>query len=110
MANLIDYFSPLQSTIYHIKSIKTSQHSQAPRYTRRLSQAGCRGTHLADALVLLVLFVVAGEQEAAVLARALAAAHVAADHHQVQRVAHTVHVVLLQLRHNPQQRVRMSST
>ena len=48
------------------------------------------GADLADALVLLVLRLVAGEEEAAVLAGSLAAAEVAAKYHQVQGVTHSL--------------------
>lgn len=57
-------------------------------------------THLADGLELLVVVVVAGQQEAPVGARPLAFAQVGADHTQVDRVAHPLQVVLLQLGRN----------
>uniref|UniRef100_A0A182UFZ4 Uncharacterized protein n=1 Tax=Anopheles melas TaxID=34690 RepID=A0A182UFZ4_9DIPT len=58
---------------------------------------GEAGPDLADRLVLLVLLVVAGEQEAPVRAGTLAPAPVAPDHDQIERIAHPGQVVLLEL-------------
>uniref|UniRef100_A0A8W7P931 Uncharacterized protein n=1 Tax=Anopheles coluzzii TaxID=1518534 RepID=A0A8W7P931_ANOCL len=58
---------------------------------------GEAGPDLADRLVLLVLLVVAGEQEAPVRAGPLAPAPVAPDHDQIERIAHPGQVVLLEL-------------
>lgn len=55
-------------------------------------------THLADGLELLVVLVVAGQQEASIGARPLAFSQVGANHAQVHRVAHALQVVFLQLR------------
>lgn len=54
-------------------------------------------THLADRLELLVVFVIAGQQEAPVGARPLAFSQVGANHTQVHRVAHPLQIILLQL-------------
>lgn len=56
-----------------------------------------KNRHLADGLELLVVLVVAGQQEAAVGARPLAFAQVGADHTQVHSVAHALQVILLKL-------------
>lgn len=56
-----------------------------------------KNRHLADGLELLVVLVVAGQQEATVGARPLAFAQVGADHTQVHRVAHALQVILLKL-------------
>lgn len=66
-------------------------------------------THLADGLELLVLVIVACQQEAAVGARPLSFAQVGADHTQVHRVAHALQVVFLQLWRREQLGVRYSA-
>ena len=58
---------------------------------------GEAGADLAERLELLGVRLVAGQQEAAVQPRALAAAQVRADHHHVQRVAHALQVVFFEL-------------
>lgn len=57
----------------------------------------CTETHLADRLELLVVLVVAGQQEAPIGARPFAFSQVGADHAQVHRVANPLQVILLQL-------------
>lgn len=58
----------------------------------------CTNTHLADGLELLVILVVAGQQEAPVGARPLAFSQVGANHTEVHCVAHPLQVVLFKLR------------
>ena len=53
--------------------------------------------HLADGLELLALLVVRGQQEAPVPAGPFPLAQVGTNHYEVQGVAHTLEVVLLQL-------------
>lgn len=57
----------------------------------------CTDTHLADGLELLVVLVVAGQQEAPVSARPLAFSQIGANHTQVNCVSYPLQVVLLQL-------------
>lgn len=57
----------------------------------------CTDTHLADELELLVVVIVAGQQEAPVRAGPLALPQVGTYHTQIHRVAYPLQVVLLQL-------------
>lgn len=50
----------------------------------------CTDTHLADGLELLVLIIIARQQEASIGARPLAFPQVGADHTQVHCVTHPV--------------------
>lgn len=53
--------------------------------------------HLADRLKLLVFFVVAGQQEAAVGPGPFSFPQIGADHTKIHGVPHPIQVVLLQL-------------
>lgn len=53
--------------------------------------------HLADALVLLTLLIIAGQEEAPIDACTLALAQVGTYDNEVQRVPKAIEVVLLQL-------------
>ena len=53
--------------------------------------------YLADALIFLILLVIAGQQEAPVSAGTFARTQVPAHHQHIQGVAHTLQVILLHL-------------
>ena len=54
------------------------------------------GADLADALVLLVIQLVAGEEKVAILSSPLTLDGITAQNHQVQSVCHTLEAILLE--------------